>query len=661
MAKALVIVESPAKSKTLEKFLGKDYEVEASMGHVIDLPRTGMGVDIENNFTPKYSVLPDKKKTLAKLKKDSKDKKDIYLATDPDREGEAISWHLAGELGKGKNVYRVEFHEITKDAVQEAFKHPREIQINLVNAQQARRILDRVVGYSVSPLLWKKVGRGLSAGRVQSVALRLIVEREREIRAFKPEEYWSVEADLIAPRDKKKFRANLEKIDNAKAEIKNKDQADSAIKEIEKEKFIVSQVKDTKKKKYPYAPFTTSKLQQAAFNKLHFSAYKTMMVAQALYEGLEVGEEGRVGLITYMRTDSVKVSKESQEQAKKYITKKFGKDYVPSQFNVYKSKKRAQEAHEAIRPTSVLKEPQAIKEYLDENQFKLYDLIWKEFVASQMSPAELKTTSADINSGKYLFRASGTTVLFDGFMKVYFEEKEEETLLPDLQVNDELKLIELIPGQHFTKPPARYTEASLVKVLEEKGIGRPSTYAPIIYTITVRNYVKREGSSLAPTELGEAVTDLIVASFPKIFDVEFTAAMEDELDLIEEGKIEWVTVLKDFYKPFSEALENAKVEMKSLKKEVETLEEKCPECGKNLVIKWGRSGKFISCSDFPKCRYARSITSGVKCPQEGCGGELVSRRSKRGFFYGCTNYPKCRYITKRLPNPEGEKDSKEAA
>jgi len=661
MAKNLVIVESPAKAKTINKFLGKNFVVASSMGHIIDLPKSKLGVDVENDFKPEYIVMTDRKKNLTALKKEAKDKQAIYLAADPDREGEAISWHLGNALAdKEKKFYRVSFDEITKDAVLAAFEHPRDIDMNLVNAQQARRILDRLVGYTLSPLLWKKVSRGLSAGRVQSVVVRLIVEREEEIKKFNPEEYWEIEAHLKRKADtpREEFVAKLDKYKDKKAEIKNKSEADRITGALRKETFIVGDIKEAKKRKSPYPPFTTSKLQQDAFNKLRFSGAKTMHVAQGLYEGVEIGKEGSVGLITYMRTDSVKISKDAQNSAKDYILEKFGKKYYPEVPNVYKSRKSAQEAHEAIRPTLPLREPSSIKDSLTPDQFKLYKLIWDRFIASQMSAALYSQTTIEIKAGDYLFKASATKLLFDGYTAVYEADKEKEEedkkgRLPELSVDEPLDLLNLTPSQHFTKPPPRYSDASLVKALEELGIGRPSTYAPIIQTITTRDYVTRESGYFHPTELGTIVTNLLMKHFPKVLDVEFTAKMEDELDGIEEGEADWLIVLRSFYSPFIHSVEAAKLDMKDVKKEVIATNEICGLCGKPMVIKWGRRGKFLSCSDYPTCKNAKSITSGVKCPT-GCGGELVQRRSRRGPFFGCTNYPKCTYISRKLPDEAKE-------
>ncbi|MBU1037608.1 MAG: type I DNA topoisomerase [Candidatus Omnitrophica bacterium] len=664
MSKSLVIVESPAKAKTINKFLGDKYVVTASMGHIIDLPKSKLGVDVENDFKPEYIVMKDRKKNLTALKKEAKGKAAIYLAADPDREGEAISWHLQTALAeKNRKFFRVEFDEITKEAVTNAFKHPREIDMHLVNAQQARRILDRIVGYTLSPLLWKKVSRGLSAGRVQSVAVRLIVERENEINKFNPREYWEVLAELKRKGDepKDKFTAKLDKYKGKKIDVVKRDDSDRILAELKQALFIVGDIKESTKRKSPYPPFTTSKLQQEAFNKLRFAGARTMSIAQGLYEGVDLGGEGSVGLITYMRTDSVRISKDASADAKKYILEKFGKKYYPETPNVYKSKKTAQEAHESIRPTLPLREPGAVKEYLTADQLKLYTLIWNRFVASQMTMAVYSQISVDIKAGDYIFKTASTKVVFDGYTVVYEVEKEKDEAeeeakekLPELSQDEPLDLLGLVPSQHFTKPPPRYSDASLIKVLEELGIGRPSTYAPIIHTITSRDYVTREAGYFRPTELGGIVTKLLMEHFPKVLDVEFTANLENELDGIEEGETDWVMVLKGFYSPFIHSVEQARIEMKDVKKEVIATDQVCVLCGKPMVIKWGRNGKFLSCSDYPACKNAKSITSGVKCPN-GCGGELVARKSRRGSFFGCSSYPKCNYISKKLPQDTEEK------
>ena len=664
----VVIVESPAKSKTINKILGPGYVVLSSMGHIIDLPKNKMGIDIENDFEPEYIVITERRKYMAKLKKEAKSAEAIYLACDPDREGEAISWHLKNELGKGKKVFRVTFDEITASAIKKAFETPHSIDKNLVNAQKTRRILDRIVGYNLSPLLWKKVTRGLSAGRVQSVAVRLVVEREAEIKKFIPDEYWEIEAQLKKQdEERRSFSAKLEKIDGKKFRIRNEKEARATVEGAKSEKFLVSDIKEQKRKKHAQPPFTTSKLQQDAFNKLHFQVNKTMRVAQGLYEGVELENQETVGLITYMRTDSVRASQDAQAEAKKYILKNYGEKYYPHTPNVYKSKKSAQEAHECIRPTLPLREPESVRGFLTPDQFKLYDLIWKRFISSQMQDAIYSVSTVDIEAGKYLFKTSGTEVVFDGFTALYTipeaqndeEKRKIPWKIPKLSVGEQLTLLNLTPSQHFTKPPARYSDATLVKALEEKGIGRPSTYAPIISTISLRHYVKRIRGYLHPTQLGEIINGLLVKHFPKIMDVGFTAKMENELDDVEEGKIDRLSVLKSFYGPFMENIEEAKKNMKNVKKEGVKTDEICELCGKPMIIKWGRRGKFLSCSDFPKCKFAKSITTGVKCPQEGCDGELIERRSKRGEFYGCTKFPNCKYTARTLPKDKEEEHEEE--
>ena len=659
--KAVVIVESPAKSKTINKILGHNYVVVACMGHIIDLPKSKMGIDVENDFKPEYVVISDRRKYMAKIKKEVKSGDTIYLAPDPDREGEAMSWHLRNALGKGKKVYRVSFDEITESAVKKAFEHPKSIDMNLVYAQQTRRILDRIVGYNLSPLLWKKVTRGLSAGRVQSIAVRLVVDREAEIRKFKPEEYWDIEAVLHKKEgERRSFGANLDKIDGKNFKIENEKTVKEITKDVEGKEFIVSDIKESKRKRSAQAPFTTSKMQQDAFNKLRFSVNKTMRVAQTLYEGVELGHGESVGLITYMRTDSVRVSDDAQGAAKKYILKNFGEKYYPQKPNIYKSRKRAQEAHECIRPALPLRSPEEIKEFLAPDQLKLYELIWKRFISSQMTPSLYSVTGVEIAAGKYLFKTSGTKVVFDGFSALYAieengsEEERRKTLwrIPELKVGEHLDLSKLVPSQHFTKPPARYSDATLVKALEEKGIGRPSTYAPILYTILLRNYVKRIRGYLHPSELGEIINELLVKHFPQIMDAGFTAKLEDELDGVEEGKIDRLTVLKGFYGPFMKKVEEAKENMKSIKKEGVKTDQICELCGEPMIIKWGRRGKFLSCSVFPKCKFSKSITTGVKCPNPGCEGELIERRSRRGSFYGCIKYPACTYTSRNLPSQQ---------
>lgn len=669
--KNLVIVESPAKAKTINKFLGRDFQVEASFGHVRDLPKSKMGVDVANQFAPHYIVISRARKTVNNLKKLAAGKEGIFLAPDPDREGEAISWHLSHifrEMDSSLNIRRVVFNEITRDAVQQAFEHPREIQQNLVDAQQARRILDRIVGYELSPLLWKKVGRGLSAGRVQSVALRLIVEREREIRKFVPQEYWTIEAKLSpesGDESGKIFKSKLEKIGGEKADLKNKEEARVVRDEILKSSFQVDKVEKKERKRRPQAPFTTSKLQQEAYNRLGFPAAKTMRIAQGLYEGIDLGEEGSVGLITYMRTDSVNIAVSAQKEAAEFIQEKYGKDYLPPSPPVYKSKKGAQEAHEAVRPTSARREPEMMRSVLSDDEYKLYGLIWKKFLSSQMTPAVDEHLSVLIQAGEnHTFKTTGRRNLFPGFAAVYgetvSEEDDAQADLPHFTQGQRLTLRELMGYQHFTKPPGRFNDASLVKTLEEKGIGRPSTYAPTIHTLLSRDYVNRRGGALMPTELGETVMDLLVEHFPRVLNVEFTALMEEELDKIEEGAMEWVHVLKDFYTPFEVNVEKAREMMKNVRVEAVPTEHICDVCGKPMVVKMGRFGKFLACSGFPDCKYTRSMPTGFLCPQEGCGGELVKRMSKqRRMFFGCSKYPACTYITNKLPKKEGAPEEPE--
>ena len=678
-ASNLVIVESPAKAKTINKFLGNDFQVEASFGHVRDLPKSKMGIEISRDFEPQYIVIMKARKQVKHLKKEAKGKKAIFIAADPDREGEAISWHLAHIFREEEGhapIQRVVFNEITKEAIQEAFRHPREISMNLVNSQQARRILDRIVGYELSPLLWRKVGRGLSAGRVQSVALRLIVDREREIKSFVPVEYWSLLAKLSKasdPVNPKIFQAKLDRIGDKKADLKNREETEKIRQEILTLPFKIDKVEKKERQRRPQAPFTTSKIQQEAYNRLGFPAARTMRIAQKLYEGVELGSEGSVGLITYMRTDSVNISAQAQKEAVSYIREKFGDKYLPEKPPVYRSKKGAQEAHEAIRPSSAFREPSLIQSYLSDEEFKLYELIWKKFLSSQMMPAVDENISISIAAGEqYFFKASGRRNLFPGFSVLYgdaFAAKgEEETKdkkdekedaeevfaeLPELIAGEALKLHELPADQHFTKPPARFNDASLVKILEENGIGRPSTYAPIISTIVNREYAVRKGGALQPSELGEIVVDLLVEHFPDILGVEFTANMEEELDKIEEGSKDWVSVLKNFYKPFEVDVTAAKEKMKNFRKEVVPTEYSCTVCTKPMVIRWGRFGKFMACSGFPECKTTRSIPTGFFCPEPDCGGELVKRRGKnRRVFYGCSNYPKCSHVANKLPQQE---------
>lgn len=663
MSKNLVIVESPAKAKTLSKMLGRNYELKASMGHIRDLPKSQLGVDIEHDFAPKYVIPRDKSKLVKELKEAAKDAKTIYLATDPDREGEAISWHLEEVTRTNGQIYkRVVFHEITKEAIDEAFKHPRDVDMHLVDAQQARRILDRLVGYKLSPLLWRKIRRGLSAGRVQSVALKIIVDREREIQKFKPVEYWSIEAELAkkpASSSDKPFRAMFIGLaGNKKVEIHDKEEADDFEKALKKADYSVLKVTTKKVTRQPSPPFITSTLQQEAWRKLHMTARQTMSVAQQLYEGLSVGKEGNVGLITYMRTDSTNVAQQALTETREYIAEKYGKDYIPAHARTFVGKvKGAQEAHEAIRPTSTKREPALIKEYLSQPQYRLYDLIWKRMVASQMAAVIFDSTTVDIKAkGRdektdYLFRTTNTVLNFPGFTALYIEGKDEEeenekkvSALPELKPNDPLSLLDLFPEQHFTQPPFRYTEASLVKMLESEGIGRPSTYATIISTIQEREYVEKEKGSLKPTELGFTVNDMVAKNFPDIVDIKFTAKMEDELDEVAGATRQWQEVVKAFYDPFGKSLSAAEESIEKIVVPVEITDEKCPECGKPLVVKSGRFGRFLACSGYPECKFTKSFlaTTGVPCPEPGCGGQILVLRSKKGkTFYGCSNYKKC--------------------
>ena len=649
--KNLVIVESPTKARTISKILGANFTVVSSMGHVIDLPEKQLGVDIEGGFVPTYKVLSGRKKLLAQLKKDAKAADNIYMATDPDREGEAIGWNIKEAISKGKPVKRVNFHEITVDAIRHAFESPREFDQKMVEAQVSRRILDRIVGYLLSPLLWKKITRGLSAGRVQTVALRLVIEREREILNFKPQEYWEIEAELR--KEDSVFLAKLDKKDSQKLEIKGQQEADRIISELDGKQFKVLEVKKTEKKRYPDPPFITSTLQQEAFNKLRFNATKTMILAQQLYEGIDIGQETPVGLITYMRTDSTNIAAEAINQVRELILKSFGQDFLPEKPPVYKTKKFAQQAHEAIRPTLITHHPESLKQYLTSDQFRLFELVYNRFIASQMSPGRYLQTSVAIAAGDYIFSASGSQLIFKGFSVIYekLDQEKEKNGIPHLEKDDILQLVKLIPSQHFTKPPPRFSDSSLIKTLEEDGIGRPSTYAPIISTLIQRGYLHRIKGYLNPTELGFKVCDMLLEYFPKILDVKFTAHMEEELDEVEEGKISRQKVLNDFYVPFKLSFDYAS---ENIKKEVVPSGDICDKCGKPMIIKWGRKGKFLSCSDFPTCKNSKSITSGVKCPQQGCTGELIQRRSKRGFFYGCTGYPKCTYISKELPQDAEE-------
>lgn len=668
----LVIVESPAKAKTVGRFLGKGYTVRASVGHVRDLLRSKLSVDVDNDFEPQYRVPNEKREVVKELKKLAGKAEEIYLATDPDREGEAIAWHLmeAAEIDE-KRTNRVVFHEITKDAVDDAFSHPRTIDMDLVDAQQARRILDRLVGYGISPILWKKVRSRLSAGRVQSVALRLIVEREREIDNFMPEEYWSIEADLLPEGGQVAYRAKLARINGEKPELPTQDVVDAILDEMRSALYTVESVKEGKRRRNPSAPFITSTLQQDASRKLGFTARKTMSVAQQLYEGVELDGEGTHGLITYMRTDSTNISEIALNETRSFIKERYGDGFLPEEPPTYKTRTQsAQEAHEAVRPTSVLRQPKAIKQYLSRDQYRLYQLIWQRFVASQMNPAVYKTLSVEVmgkgNAGnEYLLRASGSQLEFPGFLVVYEEGKDEDQAedeegdsaqipVDDIRENQPQSLQELYPEQHFTQPPPRFTEASLVQVLEENGIGRPSTYAPILSTIQNRGYVTRDGKRLEPTETGFLVNDLVVEWFPSIVDINFTSNLEDELDEVASGSAEWVEVIREFYGPFSERLENAEAKMPEQKAELEKVGRECPRCGHDLIIRWGRYGKFISCSNFPDCRYTEPYLEkiGVTCPT--CGeGEVVRRKTRKGrTFYGCSRYPDCDFTSWKQPVAE---------
>ncbi len=715
MAKKLVIVESPAKAKTINKYLGKDYKVEASMGHVRDLPEKELGVETNGGFKPRYVVLSGKRKIISTLKKLAQDAEAVYLAPDFDREGEAIGWHIKESIGGGNNqkIQRIVFNEITKGAILDAIRKPRDIDMALVNAQQARRVLDRLVGYKLSPLLWNKVQRGLSAGRVQSVAVRIICEREEEIKNFVPQEYWTIKT-LLEKEGYAPFEAQLSKIRGEKAEIPNEAAASKIADDLKRAKYVVVSVETKEVRRRPYAPFITSTLQQEAFKKLRMRPSRTMHVAQDLYEGIEIPGEGNVALITYMRTDSVRISKEAQEAALQYILQKYGKEYYPpNHVNVFKNKRDAQDAHEAIRPTSMEWTPERLASHLSKEHMALYTLIWNRFLASQMAPAIFDQTTIDIEaSGGYLLRATGSILKSQGFLVLYKEEAEENGngeepagAFPPLSQNDALKCEEVKPEQHFTKPPPRYTDASLVKALEEKGIGRPSTYATIVETIQKRKYVHREKGRLEPTDLGCTVNSLLVESFPKIMDVEFTARMEEQLDEVEEGKVDWQQLLHDFYGPFEDSLATATHSMRNVKKEGIPTDEVCDKCGKPMVIRWGRFGKFLACTGYPECRNTKELKAddnapwdqaeqlvagktcpncgspmalrtgrtgrfiactkypeckttmslgiGITCPEAGCGGEVVEKRSKKGkVFFSCSRYPDCKFASWDRPRAQ---------
>jgi len=639
----LVIVESPAKAKTIKKFLGRNYKVEASMGHVVDLPKSKMGIDIDDNFKPNYITIRGKGKILSKLRKAKKKSDKVYLATDPDREGEAISWHLSRSLKLDENKNRIAFNEITKNAIKKAIDNPREIDQNLVDAQQARRLLDRLVGYKLSPLLWKKVRKGLSAGRVQSVAVKIICEREKEIEDFEKVEYWTITA--VFNDGKKDFTADLFKINNEDFALNEKAAVDKVEKDLEKNEYKIEDIKVKKRKRNPYPPFTTSTLQQRASSVLNFSAKKTMYLAQKLYEGINIGKSGTIGLISYIRTDSTRLSNEARSEAAKYVKEVFGEKYHQNNKKYNKKNNNNQDAHEAIRPTSAFRAPDKMKEYLSGDQYILYKLIWNQFIGSQMQPAIYKTYTIDILNGKYKFRFNGSELIFPGFLKL-FKKDNGKDYIPDVQKSDKITAEDIKPEQHFTNPPPRYTEASLVKTMEEEGIGRPSTYAPTLSKIVTRNYVEKKGKYFSPTDLGVTVNHLLNKYFPDVTDIEFTAQLEHRLDEIEEGKEEWQEILHDFYKEFSERFEEAKDNMKKVNMDIET-DIKCDKCGKPMVIKHGRYGKFLACSGFPECKNTKPYLDkvGVKCPK--CkDGEIVKRKSKKGkTFYGCSNYPECDFVS----------------
>lgn len=658
MAKTLVIVESPAKAKSISKFLSNNYTVKASMGHLRDLPKSQMGVDVDKDFEPKYIAIRGRGDLIKELRAAAKSANKILLASDPDREGEAIAWHLGHLLGLDlSEKCRIEFHEITKPAITSAIKHPRQIESSKVDAQQARRVLDRLVGYQLSPLLWRKVKKGLSAGRVQSVAVRLICDREEEIREFIPEEYWSLTASLKSEGGL--FSAKLVKKEDQKITISSEEEMKNVLKALSNQSFQVKDVRTKEKKKQPSPPFTTSSLQQEAHRKLNMSPKRTMMLAQQLYEGLELGKAGSIGLITYMRTDSVRISEVAQAEAKDFIVEQYGADYYPPEPRQFKSKGRAQEAHEAIRPTSLLRTPDSLKEFLSRDQLRLYRLIWERFLSSQMSAAILDTLTVEVEAGEYLFRANASTVRFPGYLAVYEEaqdeneDQQEGTLTANIQPHESLDVVKLQEKQHFTEPPPKYTEASLVRKMEEEGIGRPSTYAPTIETILSRGYVAKEGKQLSPTELGEIIVSILKEYFPDIVDLEFTANMEKKLDDIEEGTLPWKDVIRDFYGPFAESLEKADQRMGKVQIEDKVSDEICENCGRNMVIKMGRYGKFLACPGFPECRNTKPLLEevGTKCPN--CGNSLVIRRSKKGRkFYGCSTYPECEFVSWELPAPE---------
>ncbi|MDM5327956.1 type I DNA topoisomerase [Neobacillus sp. CF12] len=660
MSEFLVIVESPAKAKTIERYLGKKYKVKASMGHVRDLPRSQMGVNVENSYEPKYITIRGKGPVLKELKTAAKKAKKVYLAADPDREGEAIAWHLANSLNVDiTSDCRVVFNEITKEAIKESFKHPRPINMDLVDAQQARRILDRLVGYNISPLLWKKVKKGLSAGRVQSTAVRLIIERENEIKAFIPEEYWTIEGELLKGKDH--FSAAYFSLANKeKTELKSKQDVEEILKQMEGDNFKVVSVTKKERKRNPSPPFITSSLQQEAARKLNFRAKKTMMLAQQLYEGIELGSSGTVGLITYMRTDSTRISEVAQKEAEEYILSEYGKEYLKEDQRKEKKQTNAQDAHEGIRPTSAVRDPNSLKQFLSRDQLRLYKLIWERFLASQMAQAVMDTMSVDLQNGNVLFRATGSKIKFPGFMKLYVEGsddqvEERDKMLPNLQEGDVVFTKDIEPKQHFTQPPPRYTEARLVRTLEELGIGRPSTYAPTLDTIQKRGYVALDNKRFIPTELGEIVNELILEFFPDIINVDFTAKMEQDLDNVEDGKVRWVEIIDGFYQEFEKHLVIAEKEMQSVEIKDEPAGEDCELCTSPMVFKMGRYGKFMACSNFPDCRNTKAIVKeiGVTCPKCKEGNIIERKSKKKRIFYGCDTFPACDFISwdKPLPRP----------
>lgn len=656
MAKTLVIVESPAKAKTIEKFLGKShYTVKASVGHVRDLPKSTLGVDIDNDFEPRYINIRGKGDLIKELKKEAKKAKKVYLATDPDREGEAISWHLSYILGIDENdKCRIEFNEVTKDAIKKAIKSPRNIDLKLVDAQQARRVLDRLLGYQISPILWAKVRKGLSAGRVQSVTTKLICEREREINEFVPREYWNLEIEGKT-QDGEIVLFKFVSFNNEKIDLNNEEEVNKILADIKNGKLVVEKIESKTRRKSAPKPFTTSMLQQDAANKLSFTTKKTMIIAQELYEGVDIVGEGTVGLISYIRTDSKRISEEAKEKSKSYILEELGENYykVNTDKKETKDKKKVQDAHEAIRPTSVLRTPNSVKSSLSKDQFKLYNLIWRRFVASQMEDSVFDVLNVDCKIGNALFRATGSVMKFDGYTKIYNFTEREDKILPPIKESDELEVNQFMPSQHFTQPPARFTEASLVKTLEELGIGRPSTYAPTITTILNRGYVEKQGTSLHPTELGMIVTDILNINFQKFIDVDFTVQMESKLDEIEEGDIRWKSVVGEFYEPLKEAIEEANEKIEKINMDEET-DEICELCGSNMVIKYGRFGKFMACKNYPDCKNTKPLVNkvGVKCPK--CKeGDIILRKSKKGkAFYGCSNYPECDFISWYKPTGE---------